>query len=80
MARKRQQTKSAFDNVSKEELQNVGKNILKKASGETEEPKEKNKLIYVPASIHQKAKIQAAQSGMTIKKYISYLIEKDGEQ
>lgn len=87
MAKKRQQPKSAFDNTSKEELSQVGKNILNKAEGKEAAPsstpkkpvrKTKNKLIYVSEETHQQARIQAAQKNMSIKEYITYLIESNG--
>lgn len=92
MAKKRQQPKSAFDNTSKEELSKVGKDILKKAAGGTEEEKTtdsptpkkpvrktKNKLIYVSEETHRKARRQAAMKDMNIKEYITYLIENNGD-
>jgi predicted HicB family RNase H-like nuclease len=87
MAKKRQQPKSAFDNTSKEELSQVGKNILNKAEGKEVTPspipkkpvrKTKNKFIYVSEETHQQARIQAAQSNMNIKEYVTHLIERDG--
>lgn len=91
MAKKRQQPKSAFD-TSKEELSKVGKDILKKAAGGIEEekladspiPKKsiregKNKVIYVSEEIHRKARRQAAMKDMTIKEYVSFLIENNDD-
>ena len=96
MARKRKETKSAFDNTSKEELQKVGKEILKKAEQEKIEPVEEkkedsptplkkpvrktiNRVVYLSEAVHKKARIQAVMSDMTIKEYVSHLIERDSD-
>jgi len=89
MAKKRQKPKSAFDNTSKEELKEVGKNILKKAGGNEElappapppakKPvrRVKNKIVYLSEDTHRMARRKAVLKDMNIKEYVTYLIEND---